>query len=286
MITKSKPKLLLLGCGDIGIRLAHLANDRGYSVSGLRRRADLLPEFIAPLPCDLSDQEQLRQALAPGFDFIVLTLTPTERSEKGYHHTYVHNVGNILQALNKSQIKPAQILFVSSTSVYGHNAGEWVDESSSTEPLSYNGQLLMRAEQQFLNSEYLTSVIRFSGIYGPGRERLINKVKQGDWNPADTHFTNRIHADDCAGVLAFLLEQCRRQTIEKVYLASDNEPAPMNEVCAWMAKQLSVSLPDSNNMQMDSGGNKRCSNQRLRCGGYQFLYPSYREGYLKLLQNS
>lgn len=290
MITKTKAKLLIIGCGDIGIRLAGLLPVAEYQVSGLRRNTLSLPEIIIPIACDLNDSQSINAALSNHYDHIVITLTPNQRDEAGYKQMYASNVKAIINALNINQQQPSRLLFVSSTSVYGQNQGEWVDEASPTKPSRYNGQYLLQAEQQLLQSPYATTIVRFSGVYGPGRDRLLNNVKSGQWNRADQHYTNRIHADDCARVLKFLLQQPEDKTIHSCYLASDSEPVKANTVKEWIAEKLSLPLPqqqeqqeidDENKRVSDQG--KRCNNQRLIQQGFEFTYPSFREGYAALI---
>jgi len=246
---------------------------------------ETLPATIQPISCDLNRDAKVIRAIADGFDYLVLTLTPTVRSEQGYQQAFATNVNGLLNALRQASLQPKRILFVSSTSVYGQNNGEWVDEQSATHPGNYNGRYVLHGEQTLLSSKFKTTVVRFSGIYGPGRDRLLNKVRCGDWITNDQHFTNRIHQDDCAGVLAHLLNQSRERDIENLYLASDSCPAPMNEVCAWLAQQVQVAMPPTRPTSSTAQLNKRCNNGRLLDSGYTFLYPSYREGYQALLFN-
>ena len=128
-------------------------------------------------------------------------------------------------------------------------------------------------------------VVRFSGIYGPGREYLLRQAMQ---SPAIQHtppyFTNRIHQQDCVGVLAFLLEQrLAGKALAQCYLASDDDPAPMWEVMTWLADHLHCSPPVIKAVDTNAGMNKRCSNARLKALGYQFQYPGYKDGYLELI---
>ena len=116
-------------------------------------------------------------------------------------------------------------------------------------------------------------MVRFAGIYGPGRTRLIERVRAGD--PCSAAYANRIHRDDCAGVLRHLL---RLERPLPLYLAADGEPATQCAVMTWMAERLGLPAPPS----ADAGdGNlgKRCRNARLAASGYEFEYPSFREGY-------
>jgi len=289
MIAKSKAKLLLIGCGDIGIRLASRLDSRHYDIYGLRRNVASLPNNIVPLPCDLNDVAEVRTVLQSSFDYVVITLTPADHSEQAYRQSYGTNMETLLGSLQQHELKPRRIFFVSSTSVYGQDQGQRVDESSATEPNNYRGQWVLAAEHKLLSSSLSVTIVRFSGIYGPGRKGLVAQIKQGNWRQREHQWTNRIHSDDCAGVLAWLLRRgCRDESLQQLYLASDGCPAINSEVCQWLAKKLSAPEPSASSVSENDRGrglNKRCSNQRLRDTGFEFRYPSYREGYSALLEN-
>ena len=142
-------------------------------------------------------------------------------------------------------------------------------------------------QQEFdrLQKERDNLVVRFAGIYGPGRKRILRIAAKGDpiqYRPP--YYTNRIHKEDCLGVLIFLFEQ--RLTGKKLYshyLASDDEPAPMWEVVSWLAKRLKCKQPEIKQVDKDAAQNKRCCNKRLKELGYRFQYPTFREGYPQLI---
>ena len=98
-------------------------------------------------------------------------------------------------------------------------------------------------------------------------------------------YSNRIHRDDCAGVLAHLIDlTLAKRPIEPLYLASDCEPAPLHEVMTWLAKQLKVASTATIQSPLRRRASKRCDNSRLVESGYVFQYPSYREGYAHVLR--
>jgi nucleoside-diphosphate-sugar epimerase len=192
----------------------------------------------------------------------------------------------LLAALETQKHTLQRFIFTSSTGVYAQEAGEWVDETSSTEPVHYSGSELLVSEQIVLNSAFPATVVRLGGIYGPGRTRLIDSVRQGiavctDGPPV---YINRIHRDDCAGVLQHVMQLPQP---DRLYLAVDHDPADQCEVLHWLALRLGLPLPRKAAVS-DSGirphrGNKRCSNRKLVKTGYVFHYPTFREGYEALL---
>jgi len=264
----------IIGCGDIGLRLAKQLDSQSYTVIGLRR-SEQDSDRIEYRQADCSSKAQLQQTLPEYSDVIVITMTPSQRTDAGYQQAYVQVVDNLLQAI---QQPPRLIVFVSSTSVYSQSEGEWVDEDSPAAPSSFSGQRLLEAEQLLSDSPYNSCVVRFSGIYGPKRQRLIEQVKRGESSPINPPlYSNRIHVDDCAAVLAHVIQHNNPQTL---YLASDSSPTPLQEVKQWIAEQLGLSDHHWRGVSDSSlRASKRISNQRLLNSGFTFTYPDFQQGY-------
>ncbi|WP_460241586.1 sugar nucleotide-binding protein [Aurantivibrio infirmus] len=295
-------KLLLLGCGDIAIRLSKALSSEDIQCFGMRRDITKLPEHITGIEQDFSSPQGLTTQINQGFDIVVMTLVPADRSESAYHQIYVDGLERIMTAMEEATYLPKLVIFVSSTSVYAQNHGEWVSEQSPTEPTRYSGQAIASAEARISRSTLPSCVVRFSGIYGPGRRRLIQQVIDGDRGEKDLGYSNRIHADDCAGVLAHLIKRHTKcEPLEKLYLATDSEPVKLKEVKQWLANVMGLNSPpvnsksklasdqksypqNKNNFDNSYRNNKRCSNKQLLNSGYQFRYPTFREGYTELLK--
>ncbi|MGS2718327.1 NAD-dependent epimerase/dehydratase family protein [Eionea flava] len=290
-MTVPKEKIALLGFGDIANRLsAHLTDHELVGV----KRSPLEHPTATITTADCCDAKEIQQVLSQGFDVLVMTFTPTEMSDAGYHQGYVAPVSNILHALEKQVAvgvrKPRLLLFVSSTSVYAQQDGRWIDEQSPTEPDSYSGQRLLEAERLIADSGYPYCHVRFSGIYGRGRGHVVEQVIAGKGSPFEPPiYTNRIHADDCAGVLAHLIHLSTEKRLPPVMIASDSHPAPLHEVKDWMRSALG--LPENHFTECaplaarTRRSNKRCRNQQLLDSGYVLTYPSFKEGYAPWLAN-
>ncbi|WP_341217632.1 SDR family oxidoreductase [Neptunomonas phycophila] len=272
-----KPKVLIAGCGDVGTALGLLLIDQGYEVYGLRRTINQLPDSIHAIKGDLIDKSSL-SALAdlPVLDYLVYSAAGGGRGAAAYQGTYIDGFSNVMQSLTHA---PKHTFFTSSTSVYGQSNGEWVDETSPTEPNSETGKIMVAAEQQVLTQRNST-VVRFSGIYGPGRDHLIRTVQEGIIAPPEPlHYSNRIHRDDCAGVLAHLIGLVEQgQAIEPIYLASDDAPTPIHEVMKWLAQQRGIEIKGYKEIRR--GGSKRCRNEKLKRLSYQLKAPSFVDGYV------
>lgn len=278
--------VLIIGCGDVGIATARLLVERGYRVAGLRRNTGELPAFIEPLAADICVPASLAVLEQRQFSWVLVTTSAGGFSQERYRAVYVDGLRNVLQCLEMRV--PKGLILASSTSVYHQQDGSWVDENSATEPVGFAGRIQLEAEALALASQIPSSVVRFAGIYGPGRERLLSRLRQGYIVATDSqNYSNRIHSRDCAGILAHLLAmQQRGVALESHYLAVDCEPTPLREVCEWLASNIGL---DPANLQEDAtpmrGGNKRCSNRRLLQAGYRFVYPDYRAGFGAILQS-
>lgn len=188
-----------------------------------------------------------------------------------------------------------RIAYLSTVGVYGDHGGAWVDETTPCRPVSPRSLARVAAEAGWRalgeRAGIPVDVLRLSGIYGPGRNALLNLcegrahriVKPGQ-------VFNRVHVADIAGATAALLA---RDGPGGLWNVTDDEPAPPQDVVAHAAGLLGIAPPpevpfaeaDLSPMGRSFyGENKRVSNRRLRGeGGYSLLYPTYREGLAALL---
>lgn len=278
-------RLLIIGCGDIGGGVAAHFLGQGWEVTGLRRDISQLPEGVRGVAADLGSEASMAACPSLEADYVLLTLTPAAYHEPGYRAVFEQGLERVLAKL---AAPPKGMLFVSSTGVYDQRDHQWIDEESAAEPLRFSGRVLLEAEQRVAREAGLAgfahSVIRFGGIYGPGREQMLNKVRAGQCAPAEPlHYTNRIHRDDCVGFLCQLLEMAEAgQRWQRCYLGVDSEPASIQEVQAWVADLLGIAYRCEGE-PVTRTGSKRCKNQRLLDSGYSLKYPSYRQGFQHML---
>jgi len=274
-------KILIVGCGTIGSELAGVLSAQGHDVTGLKRKPPLsVPGPVSYVAADISSSASLAN-LDTDFTQAFFIVSPDQRNEQSYRAVYESGLSNLLEWLPETPW-----LMVSSTSVYGQSQGEWVDEDSISDPANITSRLIRQAEQKLIGSNPANIVVRFSGIYGPGRESLLRLAMQAPAiQQTPTYFTNRIHQQDCVGTLSFLLKRrLAGDELAQCYLANDDDPAPMWEVMSWLADRLHCEPPTVKATDADTGMNKRCNNARLKALGYQFRYPSYKDGYLELIR--
>jgi nucleoside-diphosphate-sugar epimerase len=209
-------------------------------------------------------------------------ISADSRTPSAYHQAYVQGVENTINALHEHNNKP-HLVFISSTSLFAENLGATVTEESPIDTSSFSTKLIHEGEQLVSQSGFDYTVVRFSGIYGPQRCRLVDMVKSGTAKlKIKPYVSNRIHLDDCAGILEHLT---RIDKPSQLYIASDCEPTPYNEVLEWIAK---TSKAPSLKRETESSpqkhmSNKFCSNKKILATKYEFKHPNYRSGFLSCL---
>lgn len=272
-------RVFIVGAGYVGSRAARALAARGHEVAFGRRSASASAGAHA---MDVLDPATFPAAMREA-DCVIYCVAADGFSEPAYRAAYVTGVRHVADALRGASAK--RFLLVGSTGVYGQDDGSVVDEDSPAEPRGFSGRLLLEGEDAAARAGCESATIRFSGIYGPGRERLVRMVRaQAPVGPAArSAITNRIHVDDCARALAHLVE---RDRVQPLYLGTDEAPTPMGEILDWIADRLGLPRLPAGADEAGSpqrGGNKRLTSGRLRREGFAFRYPTYREGFGALI---
>jgi nucleoside-diphosphate-sugar epimerase len=266
-------RILIVGAGDLGQRVARLHRERGDTVIVARRGsvdAGLALDLAAPidpgvLPVDL--------------DLVTVIVAPDERTPAAYRALYVDGVARLAEAFFRRGARPPRAVFVSSTAVYGTAAADWVDEDSDTATPAWNGQILREAEIAAAALAERVTCVRAAGIYGPGRTMLLDKVRL-QRGSASHRWTHRIHIDDLAAVLPFVAD---RPGIGPALNAVDVLPVREFEVLDHLADQLG--LPRLPRADDRDAPDRRISSRRLQDAGFPYRYPDFRSGYQRLVEN-
>jgi nucleoside-diphosphate-sugar epimerase len=270
-------RTLIIGCGYIGLPLALRLQQKGHEVTGWVHSAASAAglaghPFQRIITGSVADAEVWNTVDQP-FDFVVHCASSGGGGEEAYQEVFVEGA-----TLMGTRQPDARRLLVSSTSVYGQTDGEVVTEASLTEPCTATGKLLRQAET---TSHALgTTVVRSSGIYGPGRGVLFDKFRRGEAviEGDGTRWTNQIHQHDLVAALEHLIK-CGAPG--EVYNASDDTPVTYLDYYAWCAEFLHRPMPPFGPVKTQRKRgltNKRVSNAKLRGTGWTPLYPSFREG--------
>jgi nucleoside-diphosphate-sugar epimerase len=184
------------------------------------------------------------------------------------------------------------IVYLSTVGVYGDHAGGWVDETTEPDPVSDRSRERLAAERAWAalaaQSHKALAILRLAGIYGPGRNALI-QVARGTARrivkPGQVF--NRIHVADIAQAIAASFDR----NADGVFNVTDDEPTPPGEPIAFAADLLGVAPPPEipfaeaartmSPMALSFyGESKRVRNGRIKrdLALATLIYPSYREG--------
>ena len=295
--------ILMAGCGDLGTEAGLRFAAAGHRVVGWRRSPEKLPVVIEGVAADLSTPPL--PPIPADTTAVVVAVAADAATEAAYRAAYIDGLTNVLDALDHSRKHDGvalpslvrRVVFVSSTAVFGDAGGGWVDESTTPVPGGFSGRIMREAEEllntRLLGSGVIPVALRLGGVYGPGRTRLIDQVRTGSAvPPAEPRYTNRIHRDDAAAAIVHLCTMAAEPA--PVYLGVDDDPAELGEVQRFLADELGLPHPPSGVPgggsgsgggagEPSRGGNKRCSNALLRSTGFEFAYPTFREGYRAIL---
>lgn len=295
-------RVAILGCGyvgcELGRRLLADHDDEDHDVWGVRRSASGLDDVekagIEPVQVDLTNGKSLDAV--PDADWVVFAASAGGRGSEAARETYIEGLSTAIDVFGERDDPPKRLVYTSSTGVYGDFGGEWVDEATPLDPTTDRQKILVEAERIAL--EYadqhgiVGTVARFAGLYGPDRYRieryLDGLVTEG--------YLNLTHRDDAAGALEFLLDGGHAGG--EIVNVVDDEPVSKHVLADWLAAECDVDEPEKRTVEerlADDGlsaaakariaADKRCSNEKLRGLGYDFTYPTYREGYVEAIED-
>lgn len=288
-------RVAILGCGYLGLALGRRLTESGHDVVGVRRSDDGAAEVeaagLTAVRADVTDPEEL--SAVPDADAVVFAASAGGRGAAAARRVYVDGLRTTVDHFGGRERPPDRLVYTSSTGVYGDRGGDWVDESTRLEPVDEKSAALIDAEAAAMDADRHgidPTVIRYGGIYGPDRHRIDSYLE----GPVTPGILNLIHRDDAAGVAAFLLETERASG--EIVVAVDDEPVDRRELAAWLAGRCGVEPPPERSVEQRLAdedlsaaaarrlrADKRCSNARLRELGYEFAYPTFREGFARLL---
>lgn len=262
--------VLVVGAGDLGLAVAERLVRLGVDVTTLNRSGRSV-DGARSFRGDLADPTSLDGL--PTAEVVLFTTAPPGRDESAYRLAYVDGPARILEALPHT---PRRLVLTSTTGVHGVDDGSWVDESSPPDPTRDTARAVLEGEER-LRRAGPTAVVRPAGIYGPGRTRLIDRVRAGEEPVAadgTPRWTNRIHRDDLADAMVLVVTH---PAPPPVLLAVDDEPAPRDDVIRHLVDRLGAPAPSTIDVPSPTG--KRCRNDALRALGWVPRFPSFREGY-------
>jgi len=284
-------RVLIIGYGYIGTVLARELVRGGHQVYTMRRTeghcadSELKSAGLIAVRGDITKPESLAR-LKPDFDTVVNCVAASGGGVDEYRRVYLNGMRNVVDWLKVAP--PERFLYTSSTSVYGQTDGSVVDETSATEPTAETARILLQTEQLLLDSAHHQKlnpiVLRLAGIYGPGRGYWLKQFLNGQARieAGGKRWLNMVHRDDVVAAISALLQQ---GTPGAIYNVVDDEPVQQLALLEWLATKLRRPLPPEIEIETTANRkrgitNKRVSNRKLKQElGYQFKYPTFREGF-------
>ncbi len=290
-------RVAILGCGHVGIELGRQLAARDHEPIGVRRSDEGVEQIedagFEAVQADVTDREAL--AAVPDVDAIVFAASSGGRGAEAAREVYVEGLRTAIETFGERDRAPERLVYTSSTGVHGDHDGDWVDETTPVEPTTDKTAVLAEAERLALELPpefgFEGTVARFAGLYGPGRYRLERYLE----GPVTAGYLNMVHRDDAAGAVRYLLEEAlaRGEVVQVV----DDEPAEKWAFADWLAEECGVEQPSKRTKaerladgDLSEAGrrriltSKRCSNEKLRALGYEFTYPTFREGYREAIE--
>jgi len=279
-------RTLILGCGYLGRRVGLALSRRGETVYGTVRTetsAEFLPAWgVDPVLADVLDPASL--ARLPAADRVVYAVGFDRAAGVPMRTVYVDGLRTALAALGPST---RRVVYAGATSVYGGNDGGLVDEETPAEPVTESGRVCLDAEAaaaEVCASKGIELVIvRYSGLYGPGRVLRRAALERGDPIAGDPlKYLNLIQIEDAAAAAVLALD---RGIPGRIYLATDDRPLPRRDYYRRAAALLHAPeptflppAPDSPESRRDKA-DKRVSNRRIKSElGLELTYPDIDTG--------
>jgi nucleoside-diphosphate-sugar epimerase len=272
--------VLVAGCGWLGTAVARRLLAGGARVSGIRRdpgRADALRSLgVEPVVLDLATAAPHD---LPPCDAIIACQSASSDAPDAYRAAYVRANATLLEAAARAG---ARLVYTGSTGVFGQRRGEDVTEETPPAPAGATGEVLVEAEALVRGRGGV--VVRLSGLYGPGRAGILDRVSTGKLalGAGEGAFMNFCHQEDAA---SFVVAALDRGAPGAVYHGSDAEPATRREVVEWIAARLAITPRRTD--ATPPGPDRRIRSDRTRAAlGVTLAFPSFREGLVPLLAAS
>ena len=271
-------KVLIIGCGQLGFSIVNNADSDVFKLYGFSRSLRKSPASIEMHQVDILKTEAIDAIKLVNPEIIIYAVSADTQSIESYQDHYVVGLKKTYEAiLELDHFK--HLFFVSSTRVYGQKTTKILSELDIAEPSDYGGEALMEAETVARQLKDKATILRLSGIYGPNRKRMIQLAQSnpGNW-PATNNWSNRIHEEDAARFIVFLMKRIMMQeSIEPIYLVTDGVPTKQYDVLTWIRNRLQLTTDTIELPILESG--KQLQSVLLNQTGFVLKYPDFTYGY-------
>jgi len=281
-------RLLIIGCGDVGLRAALLLRKR-YRIHALTHSPERLDGLrrhgLMPMYGDLDRPGTLNGL--PGLAHDVIHLAPPP--PRGLADT---RTAHLIAALARGGSLPQHFVYISTSGVYGDCGGAMVDETSPLRPRTDRAHRRADAERRLRDwgarSGVRVSILRVPGIYAADR-LPVARIERGTpaLLPQDDSYVNHVHADDLARMIVAALH---RGQANRSYNASDDAPQKMGDYFDLVADRFRLPRPPRvtraearskipENLYSFMSESRRLANVRIKQElGVRLRYPTVREG--------
>ena len=277
-------RTLIIGCGYLGLRVARrllAEGDRVFATTRSRDRAARLEaEGVEPIVADVLDADSL--SALPSVDRALYCVGYDREAEVPMRTVYVDGLRH---ALGRLADRSRRLVYISSTSVHGDHGGDWIDEETPPSPTTDSGRACLEAEAAIgeftAEYKYPATILRLSGLYGPGRLMRREAIEAGEPIAGDPEgYLNLVHVDDAAAASVLGMKADRPGPL---YLVSDDRPVSRGEFYARLSEALGAPAPRFAEPPPDrpSRGvaSKRISNRRIKAElGFSPSYPDVSTG--------
>ncbi len=236
-------RIVVLGCGYVGAAFASQAQAHGHAVVGVVRSVEsrdrLRAHGVAAVACDLQGDDW--SALPAAADVVVYAASTGGAGADAYALTYDAGVRRALAWAGS--VGAGHFIFTSSTGVYRQDDGTVVTEDSPVGGTP-TADAILAGERAVLSSGLArATVLRFGGLYGPGRHYLLDQLRRGEnvIGGRVDHFVNYLHRDDAAGAILATVEGAAPGA--RVFNVTDGRPVTKAALAVWLSAQLGLAAP-------------------------------------------
>ncbi|MGL5195587.1 MAG: SDR family oxidoreductase [Chroococcales cyanobacterium] len=265
----------IIGCGYVGKAVARRWREDGHSITATTTRSDRREELeqVAQQVVVLqgNDSEALA-SMVQNQDVILVSVAPPRGGD--YQETYLETAKTLVPVLQQS-LRVQQVIYTSSSSVYGDHQGAYVDETTPVAPGNQNAKVLAQTEEVLLSAQsdrLNVCILRLAGIYGPERELLkIFSRFAGTTRPGTgEYWSNWVHLEDIVEAIALVC----RQRCQGIYNLVNDVPLPMRELLDRLCEFHNLApISWDPSAPLERRYHARISNQKLKNAGFQFHYP-------------